>query len=188
MQSQPQDVEVQQWLDESMNRERTHALQALGIEGEELISDLLTIISPILWRTNGIDDNDLVWRRGLDNVVRLGVYRLTLIALTEHHFGVFTCDYNFIKDIALNQKTSEYHYRDIVAVSTAEESSSLSTPSGEKITTVQEFRVSVASGEAIRITVDAPQIRQMAGLGSLPASGAEKAVRAIRAMLRTKKE
>ncbi len=179
--------EVQAWLDHGLDRVMDRSLRALGLSEEELVSDLLTIVAPVFWSTQGIRHGDLLFRTGSDGRARFGVYGVAVIALTDRHLGVFSCEYNFVRDDIRNEKTCEYHYRDIVSVSTGETSSSLLLPSGEKLATVQEFRVSVPNGEAIRITVDAPEIRRMTGADALPSSGAEKAVRAIRAMLRQKK-
>ncbi len=183
----PGDEDVQSWLDQDLGQVRRRALQALGLSDEELVSDLLTIVAPVLWSTRGIRPDDLLFKAGRDGRARFGVYSVAAIALTERHLGIFRCEYNFVRDEARNETTCEYHYRDIVSVSTSEVSSSLLLPSGEELTTVQEFRVSVPNGEAIRITVDAPAIRRLTGTDALPSSGAEKAVRAIRTMLRQKK-
>jgi len=183
----PTDEEVQAWLDHGIARVKDRSLRALGLSDAELVSDLLTIVAPVLWSTEGIRQGDILFRTGNDSCARFGVYSVAIMALTERHLGIFRCEYNFVQDVIRNEKTCEYHYRDIVSVSTVEELRSLHLPSGEKLTAVQEFRVSVPNGEAIRITVDAPEIRRMTGADSLPSSGAEKAVRSIRAMLRDKK-
>lgn len=183
----PGDEEVQGWLDQGISRVKDGALQSLGLSEEELVSDLLTIVAPVVWTTTGIGAGDLLFRTGSAGCARFGVYSIAVIALTDRHLGSFRCEYNFLQDTILDEKTCEYHYRDIVSVSTSEVSTTLLLPSGETRTTVQEFRVSVPNGEAIRITVDAPEIRRMIGADSFPSSGAEKAVRAIRAMLRQKK-
>jgi hypothetical protein len=183
----PLDEEVQAWLDDGLDCVKERALLALSLSDEELVSELVTIVAPVLWSVDGIDHEDLSFRTGEDGCTRFGVYSLAVIALTQTNLGVFRCEYDFIQDAVRNESTCEYHYRDIVAVSTSKVSRSLRMRSGERLTETQEFRVSVPNGEAVRITVDAVEIRRMTGSDALPASGAEKAARAIRAMLRQKK-
>ncbi len=184
---QPTDAEVDAWFTEARTNLVGEAVRSLGISEDELVSEPLVVTGPILWKTPGIPDRDLALKRGADGVARFSVYRLSVIVFTDRHLGAFATDYNFIKDVHLNDSTREYHYRDVVSVSTSEESTSYTLPTGEKLTSVQEFRLSVASGESIAVAIDAAQIRKLAGVDSLTSTGAEQAVQAIRAMLREKK-
>jgi hypothetical protein len=59
-------------------------------------------------------------------------------------------------------------------------------PDGQKLVHAQEFKLSVASGESIRIVINPYQIAK-AENAQLPPSGAEKAVSVLRNMLREKK-
>jgi len=74
----------------------------------------------------------------------------------------------------------------VVSVSTQEVSSNYQLPDGQKLVHVQEFRLSVASGESIRVTINPYQIAKNEK-AQLPPTGAEKAVSVLRTMLRTKK-
>jgi hypothetical protein len=82
--------------------------------------------------------------------------------------------------------TYEYHYKDVVSVSTQEVSSNYQLPDGQKLVRVQEFRLSVSSGESIRVTTSPYEIAKNEK-AQLPPTGAEKAVSVLRNMLRTKK-
>jgi|SRR6185436_9528045 len=126
----PSDSEVEQWLREGIQKLVQHSAQALSLSQEEgMFAEPIVVAGPILWRTNGISDWDLLWKKGTDGIVRFGVYRVTIIRLTDRHLGSFACDYNFIKDVPLNEKTDEYHYRDVVAVSTREQATSFTAKS-----------------------------------------------------------
>jgi hypothetical protein len=184
----PPDEQVQSWLDEGVQRLVQHSRVALGLsEDDGSFAAPLVIVAPVLWHTSGVSNEDLVWKRGADHLVRFGIYRITVIHLTPRHLGAFACDYNFLREVALNERTDEYHYQDIVTVSTREQSTSLTLPTGEKLTSAQQFMLSVSSGESISVTIDADQLRQMTGVDKLPETGAEKAVAAIRSQLRQKK-
>ena len=182
------DADAQDLLDAGLERIKKMAMSSLGFTEEDLESDLLTVIAPCSDLETSADGapKELLARKGDDGQLRFSAYRLAIIALTGRRFGLFSCTYNFIEDRALGAQTVEYQYRDIVSVSTGEESRSLQFPSGESLSVVQDFRVSIPNGEAVRIVVDSPEIRRLAGDHPLPVTGAEKAVRAIRAQLRVK--
>jgi hypothetical protein len=113
---------------------------------------------------------------------------MVIIRLTDRHLGAYVCDYNFVRNVVLNEQTTEYHYHDVVSVTTREDSYPYDhLRTGEKLTTRQGFSLSVASGESISVAVEAALIRQITGAEGIPDSGAERAVATIRAMLRDRK-
>jgi hypothetical protein len=181
----PPDGQVKSWLDEGFKKTIEHSQFMLSLgEAEISFRDPLVIITPLLQA--GMDDWSL-WKQGEDRVLRFGYYRLIVIRLTDRHLGAYTCDYNFVRNVVLNERTTEYHYQDVVSVATQEDSAPYNLPTGQKLTTKQEFSLSVASGESIRVGVEAALIRQITGAEGIPDSGAERAVATIRAMLRDKK-
>lgn len=185
VQPQPSDREVQNWLASGIQRIIDHSRIALNLsEDESTRSEPLVIMTPILTRSQGSDSDWVLWRRGEDSILRFGYYRLIVIRLTERHLGSYVCDYNFVRDVALNERTSEFHYHDVVSVTTEEWSDPGNLPTGKKVTIRQDFVLSVASGESIRVSVDTAQIRQITGEEAPPELGAESAVAQIRSMLR----
>jgi hypothetical protein len=188
----PNDQRVDKWLDEGIDKliksSRTKLnlgqLTASGKQGPA--AEPLVVLGPILWETHGVAKEDLVWRKGKDKVVRYGVFRISILHLAEEHLAAYSCDYDFLRDAALNEETEEYHYVDVVGVTTRE-LSSLTLPSGEKLTSVQQFTISVTSGQVIDVIVNAEKLSKETGSDKMPETGAEKAVSVIRAMLRDKK-
>ena len=145
------------------------------------------ITGPILWSIYGVDDKDLVWREGKDEIVRFGVYRVSVVHFTDRHLGAYACDYNFLKDVVLNETTDEYHYQDVVSVSTKELATSYTLPSRQKLTSAKMFRISVSSGEAIEIVVGLSELDDDWGELKLPGTETDRAIASIRSMLRDKK-
>jgi hypothetical protein len=184
----PSDRKVDEWFAEAVARFEQQSLDKLGfVENEVVGEEPLLIVGPIVWSTHGIEDEDICWRVGKDDIIRFGVYRVTVVQLTDRQLGAYACDYNFIRDVALNEETDEYHYQDIVSVSTKEAATSYTLPTGVKLTSAQQFRISVSSGEAIEVVVDFPKLSELTGGNKIPETGSEKAVSVIRAMLREKK-
>ena len=124
---------------------------------------------------------------GGDGGLRFAIHRFLVIYLTEHHLAAYSCDFNFLRDVPMNETTREYQYQDIVSVATYEWSQSFTLPTGQKLSTAQLFRLSVASGEFIEVRMENEQLRKMTQQEVVPAFGADQAVTTIRAMVRDRK-
>lgn len=178
---QPTDQAIDSWLDNGIERVRLHSLERLGLTPDDCPSvSLPPIISPILWIKHGLDPCDVVWKRGKDTKPRFGVYEIGFLWMAEHHLGVFSCDYNLIRDAILNEETYEFFYQDIISVSVREQSSALTLKTGESLTSVQELRISVANDPCFSIKVGAAQLKQLTGAEFVPESGVERTLSAIR--------
>jgi len=182
----PSDATVDSWLQMDIEQLIKQSYQKLGIEKVEGMPEPLFISSPVYWHVRGIDVKELGLRKGKDKILRFSVYQITIFHLDEHILASYICHYNFLRGTSLNEMTYEYHYKDIVSVSTQEVSSNYNLPDGQKLIQVQEFRLSVASGESIRVIINPYQIAT-SQRAQLPPTGAERAVSVIRSMLRTKK-
>lgn len=185
----PSDDQMDRWLEEDLKQIAERSLNKLGLVGARLMKDdePVTFTGPILWTTTGISNKDLLWKKGKDDTVRFAVYRVTIIQLAEHLLAAYACDFNFLKNVRLNEDTDEYHYRDIASVSTHEISTSYKLPNGKSLVHAQAFRLSVVSGESIQVTIGAEKLEELTG-GTIPTTDAEKAVQVIRTMLREKKK
>lgn len=184
--SAPSDTLVDQWLKEDIDKLVNQSYQKLGIEKVEGMPAPLVIISPVYWQVRGIDVKDLGLRKGKDRILRFSVYQVTIFQLHEYVLASYICHYNFLRSTSLNEMTNEYHYKDVVSVSTQEVSSNYQLPDGQKLVHVQEFKLSVASGESIQVTINPFQIAKSEN-AQLPPTGAERAVSVLRNMLREKK-
>src|SRR5205823_8342737 len=108
---QPTDEEIDRWFQESMNRLYQHSRVTLNLTEEEAgHSQPLLIVAPTLNETYGVPQDEITWRKGLDKRVRFVIHKVAIIHLTDRHLGAFTCDFNFIRDVPLNESTQEYHY------------------------------------------------------------------------------
>jgi hypothetical protein len=185
---QPSDVEVDMWFLDSMQRLLQHSRNILNLLGSEReFSEPLVIRVPTLASTYGIPAEDLKWQTGKDNALRFAIHKIIIIYLTERHLAAYTCDFNFIRDVPLNESTREYHYQDVISVATYEWSQSFTLPTGQKLSASQIFRLSVASGECIEVRLENEQLRNMTKEDAVPTIAADQAVSTIRAMLREKK-
>lgn len=183
----PDDKQIDEWFREDLEQIKARSLNKLGLHEDDVKeTDPLPIQSPVLWRTIGIPNKDLLYRKGRDGTIRFTVYRVVIIQLARKLLAAYSCDFNFLKNVKLNEETKEFHYRDIVSVSTNEMSSSYKLPSGNSLVHAQAFRISAVNGESIEVIIGTSQIRKITG-GAMPETGAEKAVAVIRSMLRDNK-
>ncbi len=182
----PDDESVDAWLADDISRLVRQSYDKVGISPSEKMPEPLVIISPVYWFTRGIGFEELGMRKGKDKMLRFSVYHIAVFHLDEYILAFYRCDYNFLRGASLNEATNEYHYKDVVSVATVEASSNFRLPDGQKFVHFQEFRLSVASGESIRVTLN-PQLLTNAHRAKLPPSGADRAVSVIRNMLRAKK-
>lgn len=196
----PTDEQIDKWLlDEDLEELKKRALEKLGIDPEEQVKtkEPFRIASPVLWwdyeeneeDIYGVDINDLVFKQGKDKCIRFGVYNVTIIQLTEKLMGIYRCTYNFLKNVPLNEKTDEYFYEDIVAVSTREISTSdYVLPNRKKLKHAEAFAITIPSGDAVEVILWSPILEKYTGGKPKlePMSMAENTIAAIRKLLREK--
>ena len=185
---QPADQAVDQWLVDGLARLKHHSLDRLSLTAEECDqAEVPPIRAPVPRPKKGLVPEDVVWRVGSDGKARFGVYDTSYLWFTQRHLAIFRCDYDLIRDVTANEETYEFYYQDIVSVTTREKSSSVTLRTGDKLTLSREFRIAVANDKYFLITFDLAELKQLTGAETLPDSGSEKAIRAIRKMLQERK-
>lgn len=180
----PSDSQMEAWLNEDKSRIINDGMRKLGLIPEQILNpNPIVIIGPL--------EGAKIAEGKTDGFVMFSGYRVVVVYLTNFHLGAYTCHLNFYDGSITNEETQEYHYIDIVSVATLTVNSEfiVETTDGKKhpIATQQQFSLSVASSESIRVTVAFPQIPGIIKTGRLLPSESEKAIGIIRAMLREKK-
>lgn len=184
----PSGQQIDTWLQEDLQNITEDALtHKLGLVRDQLKRDPLVIYGPLLWTTYGIPDEDLVYAREKpSNTLRFSCYRIVVVFLTDARVATYSCNFNFLRNARVGEKTVEYLYQDIVSVSTEEVSTNYSLPDGKTLQRAKVFRLAVASGDRIEVVVNSPQLKDMLD-GTLNLEDQDQNVRIIREMLRTKK-
>lgn len=184
----PSGQQIDAWLQEDLQNITEDALtHKLGLVRDQLKRDPLVIYGPLLWTTYGIPDEDLVYAREKpSNTLRFSCYRIVVVFLTDARVATYSCNFNFLRNARVGEKTVEYLYQDIVSVSTEEVSTNYSLPDGKTLQRAKVFRLAVASGDRIEVVVNSPQLKDMLD-GTLNLEDQDQNVRIIREMLRTKK-
>ena len=180
----PSDEQMNKWLAQDKKQIVADAMDKLGLVPEQVLNanDPLVVIGPL---------SSARFRIGNDGTIRFSSYEIVVIYLTDYHLGAYSCEWDFVNARIISEQTQEYHYTDVVSVSTLNSSSDFSviTPDGKEhpVKRHQQFTLSVASGESIKITVAFPQVETLFQKGKLLPTGADRAINVLRTMLREKK-
>lgn len=184
----PTDQQIDQWLNADIARLKDESLIKLDLvhlEPDQFARDPkkpITVIGPAA---------KAAVKMGDDHRLRFSKYDMVFAYLTEYHLAAFNCTLDMTDGVVTRESTQEYHYSDVVSVSTRTESSETFTlyVNGEakNIPLYQEFALSVASGEQIRVVTAFPKLADYIDKGELPPTGADEAITAIRSRLREKK-
>ena len=182
----PGDQTVDAYLIDDIEDLKKRSMDRLNIEEAELIRDSIVIRGPILWSTHGVPTEELAWKKGKDERIRFSINSVTVVHLTEHKLSSYQCDYNFIRGVPLNERDDEFHYRDVVAVSTRDDSTNYTLPNGVLMKQAQLFKLAVSSGDSIQVIVNSSDLLKFTG-GSMLDTGLDNAVKALRKVLGEKK-
>jgi hypothetical protein len=132
--SSPTDQEIDGYFSKDMDNIVKKSYHELNLMKEQQVRKPIPLYSPILWEeVYGIDNKDIKWRKGKDGKVRFAINRITVIHFTQTGIISYGCDFNFLKNVTVNESDEEFHYQDIVAITTRESSTSYTLPDKNKL-------------------------------------------------------
>jgi hypothetical protein len=131
---------------------------------------------------------------GRDAVWRFSAYRVMVICPTHYNLGLYTCAIDLLTGALSREETHEYHYDDVVAVSTvttADDDAHPGDPRADREfrfarTLLRQLRIIISSGDRRSITVGVAGHME-AGRAAVQSSGIEEVIAAVRRVLREKK-
>lgn len=190
--SMPSDPRIDQWFEEDLKKISTHALKKMDLSPDLLTEkEPLMIIGPIFWDWNdyGVPENDMWLKLGKDNVLRYTIISVLYIFTAEHLMAAYECIFNFLKNEKVHEDTYEFHYQDIVAVTTHENTHSRILPRQKKKQTLkeQEFHITVP-GESITIIIDSDTLTENTKGDVYRKDEVDRTVQRLRALIRDKKQ
>ncbi|MCS7481688.1 hypothetical protein ACFFQW_15740 [Umezawaea endophytica] len=134
---------------------------------------------------------------GDDGVWRFQQYQVMVICPTNYHLAIHRCVIDFVTGDWQSEETQEYHYADVVAVSTnSYRAPDLQVANDEpdkerkisfSTTLLKEFQIVVSSGDRSRVVVGMSDAQNPAVRAQLPDSGISQVIDVIRKVLRDKK-
>ena len=134
---------------------------------------------------------------GTDGVWRFTAYEVMVICPTGYHLAMYRCALDFLTGSLRSEETAEYHYTDVVAVSTV---GAPGTPlraepvqgSAADVVTfaktlLRRFQIVVSSGDRSTVVVGINDEDQPDRQATLQESGIDEVISSVRKMLREKK-
>lgn len=168
---------------EALDAAAARAVNKWGVEPDELVRASVAVFGPA-----AVSSQNLAARKGSDRIIRFNPVRFAVIGFCEHQLLAYQGVLDLITGNVLLEETTEYFYRDVVAVATQTDSFEY-TYRGEvrQMNDTQTFVLTSSGGTSIRVPLRSQKLAQLLGGGEMPASEADLAVAAVRTMLRQKK-
>lgn len=180
----PTDQQIDAWHQSDLAWLKNHAMKKLDLSPEQVAIDNpngpLTVEGP---------GPSASTRSGLDRIIRFSIHDILIVYLDKYHLAAYKCIIDLIDGSIKSESTQEYHYSDVVSVSTQTENRTLTwfvDGRPQQFPSYQKFALSVASGEEISVAISPNAAEIMQG-NNMPESGADSTIKAIRTRLREKK-
>jgi len=218
----PRDEEMDDLLKKDQDKVRAHAIQHLGLTRDQLDLSLqqrdplanLALENSLIdqqqkdpWLISGPEMRGFSFGPkfrafstvGRDGVCRFAAYDVMVICPTGYHLALYECTIDFLTGRRRDERTREYHYADVVSVST-------STISDEQLSfqpldlrgdetvgfdfrraLLRDFEIVVSSGDRSKIVVGIQDEDRPDRQVELQPSGIEEVIRSVRGKLKEKK-
>ena len=194
----PSDAQMTEWLEGDVEYIKRKAARKLRIntrlqpEGGDLMVPELAVVGVAHASEHHAARTAVRW--GDDGNLRADHYTILILMLTNKLISTYRCVLNFATGDLLLDEMREYHYSDIVGVSSR--SIPLSRPEQQLVDTVadtstdvsiaHEFSLSITNGEALTVVTGFGGDFQESSSGSLVWRGNEHALKIIQAMVRSR--
>ena len=200
----PSDEQVNSWLIEDLRSIEAQALAKSGLDRESLVRDSVVVYGPRFRNTGGAKFG---FRKGQDMKARFTPIDVSVLNFTEHQLVAYQCSLDFITGDPRSECVDEYFYNDIVSVSTQTEPQRYNVGDLDKeilsrasrlkkvakksgalqVDDAHIFALTSSGGTAVKVVLNAPMVFNSMGGGTVSTEESEKAVQAVRKMVREKK-
>jgi hypothetical protein len=198
----PADRQMDAWIEEDLQSTEKRALERTGLDKSELVSETVLLTGLRFWNIGGAE---IGIQKGKDDIIRFTPIGVTVLNFTEHQLIAYQCALDLMTGNSLSESTDEYFYRDVVSLSMKTESltwdkAMLSSAGLAKTPLVDLMKhgklqfnaanmvvLTTSGGTSIEVVLDDPTLIESVGGGRIPTEHADKAMQAVRKMLREKK-
>ena len=198
----PSDAQIDAWIEEDLTAVQKHSFDKTGLDEDDLVAEPVIVKGLRFWNIGGAE---IGIRAGDDRTIRFSPIGVTVICFTPDQLVAYQCALDLFTGKALSESTEEYFYQDVVSVSTTSDTLSwseetlsksgiLDTPLKElmvggklQFNAAETFVLTTSGGTNLEVVLSDPKLIEVVGGGSIPIDTAEKAIRAVRKMLREKK-
>lgn len=178
------DQQMDQFLQEDFISVTKQMLKKIGMDETELVAESQHVYGP------GFGTGTEAAKKGKDGKVRYTPIKLASIGFGANQLLYYSCLLDMTTGKMLNEATDEFFYKDVVSASTKMQSASFKWKGQQhQFNEAETFTLTTAGGTSFSVFLRDPQLASVMGVsgGDIPTGDAEKAIQAIRKMLREKK-
>ena len=189
----PTDQQMDEWFALEIEDLNQKALSKLGIDASQCVAKSVVVYGP---RVENMGGANLLVAKGSDGLVRYTPVDISIMNIGQDQLFCYQCCYDRTTGNSLIEETDEYFYRDVVSVATKNMTRQATIRAGRKgkeeivvLTNSENFQLTTSGGTAFSVFLYDRALLELRATrgGQLPRSAANKAIQAIRSMLRDKK-
>ncbi len=184
------------WFIEDLNKViKETAINKLRLNiGTLELKNFLIVPYPVYWQEPGLDESIILKRPSENGTMSYSVWNVQVIALTQNYISYYTCTYDWLNNMLINERTNEFFYDDISSVKNDMEmierhfvdkeyidEEGKPTAPDKLVTSV--FKVTNMSSDSLNVITNIQQMGHSANL----IVNLEKAVQALRIILRKRR-
>ena len=114
----PSEEQMNNWLIKDLNhviKETAIKKLRLNIDTFEL-KNFIIVPYPVYWEEPGLNEADLLQRTSENGNISYSVWNVQVIALTKNYISYYSCTYDWLNNLIVNEQTNEFFYDDISSV------------------------------------------------------------------------
>jgi len=192
----PSEEQMNNWFIEDLNKViKETAINKLRLNiGTLELKNFLIVPYPVYWQEPGLDESIILKRPSENGTMSYSVWNVQVIALTQNYISYYTCTYDWLNNMLINERTNEFFYDDISSVKNDMEmierhfvdkeyidEEGKPTAPDKLVTSV--FKVTNMSSDSLNVITNIQQMGHSANL----IVNLEKAVQALRIILRKRR-
>lgn len=178
------DKDIDKWLLEYRRRIEKLSLYKLNINEEQMLKDPVTLMKPIFWNIQDMDEKQILMKKGRDKLLRFSIWDTVIFVLTDKFISIYRTKLNLLDGNNYDEIMEEYFYKDIQYFGTTNEPVTLKD--GTKINNAECLIIKTYTGNTICIKDISSKMKDKK-MNVVPTTPIWKAIRSIRNTLREKK-
>ena len=192
----PTEEQMNNWLIEDLNEViKKTAIDKLRLNVSTLeLKNFLIVPYPVYWKEPALAEENILKRATETGTTAYSAWNVQVIALTKNYISYYTCTYDWLNNLIINERTNEFFYDDISSVKNdmeiierkfidKEYVDDEGNPTAADKLTATVFRVTNMSTDSLDVITNIAEMGHSQNL----IVNLEKAVQALRIILRKRR-
>ncbi len=114
----PSEEQMNNWLIKDLNQViKETAIKKLRLNINTFkLKNFIIVPYPIYWEEPGLNEADILQKTTEDGNISYSVWNVQVIALTKNYISYYSCTYDWLNNLVINERTNEFFYDDISSV------------------------------------------------------------------------